>query len=96
MSANIRKRLYILKMILKEKSPDITVGFYLSKRKRYLHMGLEQSLSSIKDYKEFTKEIYKFLNVNLDKNFKILEPPLLVPTVRWKHDYILINHEPCK
>ena len=45
-------------MILKEKLRDITVGFYLSKRKRYLHVGLEQSLSSIKDYKEFTEKIY--------------------------------------
>ena len=59
-------------------------------------MGLEQSLSSIKDYKEFTEEIYKFLSVNLDENFKILEPLLLVPTVRWKHDYILIKDEPHK
>ena len=59
-------------------------------------MGLEQSLSSIKDYKEFTEEIYKFLSVNLDENFKILEPLLLVPTVRWKHHYILIKHEPRK
>ena len=53
-------------------------------------------LSSINDYKEFTEEIDKSLSVNLDKNFKILEPPLLVPTVRWKHDCILIKHEPRK
>ena len=31
MSETIRKRLHILKMILKEKYPDIIVGFYLSK-----------------------------------------------------------------
>ena len=64
-------------MILKVKLPDITVGFYLSK------MGLEQLLSSIKDYKEFKEEIYKFLSINLDENFRILEPPLLVLTIRW-------------
>ena len=53
MSETIRKRLHILKMILKEKYPDIIVGFYLSKRSRYLHMGLEQSLSPIENYKDF-------------------------------------------
>ena len=53
MSETIRKRLHILKMILKGKYPDIIVGFYLSKRSRYLHMGLEQSLSSIENYKDF-------------------------------------------
>ena len=83
-------------MILKGKFPDITVGFYLSKRKRYLFMGLEQSLPSIKSYKDFKGEIYKFLSVNLDENFKMLEPPLLVPTVRWKHNCILVQYEPHK
>ena len=96
MSTNTRKQLHILKMIFQEKFPDKTVGFYLSKRKKYFHMVLEQLLSSIKGYKEFKEEIYKFLFVNLDENFKVLEPPLLVPTVRWKHDYILIKNEPRK
>ena len=53
MSETIRKRLHILKMILKEKYPDIIVVFYLSKRSKYLHMELEQSLSSIVNYKNF-------------------------------------------
>ena len=44
-------------MTLKEKFPDITVGFYLSKRSKYLHMGLEQSPSSIENYKDFKEEI---------------------------------------
>ena len=48
MSTNTRKRLHILKMIFQEKFPDKTVGFYLSKRKKYFHMVLEQLLSSIK------------------------------------------------
>ena len=96
MGAKIRKKITYFEMILKEKFPDITVEFYLSKRKRYLHMGLEQSLPSIKNYKDFKEEIYKFLSVNLDKNFKMLEPPLFVPTVGWKHDCILIQYEPHK
>ena len=44
-------------MILKEKFLDITVGFYLSKRSKYLHMGLDQPLSCIAGYKEFKEEI---------------------------------------
>ena len=87
----IRKRLHILELILKEKFPDIKVGFYLSKRKSYLHMGLDQSFTSLECYKEFKEEIYKFLSVDLDEsNFKMIDHPLLVLTVRWKHDYILI------
>ena len=92
MSETIRKRLHILKMILKEKFPDITVGFYLSKRSKYLHMGLEQSLSSIENYKNFKEEIYKFLSVKLDSKFKMIDLLLLVPTVTWRYGYILIKY----
>ena len=92
MSETIRKRLHILKMILKEKFPDITVGFYLSKRSKYLHMGLEQSPSSIENYKDFKEEIYKFLSVKLDSKFKMIDMLLLVPTVMWKYGYILIKY----
>ena len=87
----IRKGLHILEFILNEKFPDIKAGFYLSKRKSYIHMGLDQSFTSLECYKEFKEEIYKFFSVDLDdSNFKMIDPPLVVPTVRWKFDYILI------
>ena len=92
MSETIRKRLHILKMTLKEKFPDITVGFYLSKRSKYLHMGLEQSPSSIENYKNFKEEIYKSLSVKLDSKFKMIDLLLLVPTVTWRYGYILIKY----
>ena len=57
MSETIRKRLHILEITLKEKFTDITVGFYLSKRSKYLHMQYEQSLLSVKNYKDFKEEI---------------------------------------
>ena len=80
-----------MKITPKEKFPDVTVGFYFCKRSKYLHMRLEQSLSSIKNYEDFKEEISDFLSVNLDSKLKIIDPPLLVPTVRRKHDYILIK-----
>ena len=91
MSIN-RKRLHILEIILKEKFPDIKVGFYLNKRKSFLHMALDQSLTSLGCYKEFKEEIYKFFSVSLEEsNFKLIDPPLLIPTVGWKYDHVLIK-----
>ena len=87
----IRKRINILVMILKEKFADVKIGFYLSKRKGFSHMGLDKSLTSLERYEELTEEIYKFFSVGLEEKFKLIIPPLLVPTVRWKFDYILIN-----
>ena len=80
-------------MILKGKFPDITV---LSEQKKKIFAHGFRAVASIKSYKDFKGEIYKFLSVILDENFKMLEPPLLVPTVRWKHNCILVQYEPHK
>ena len=80
----IRKRIHISEMILKMKFPDVKIGFYLRKRKSFLHIGLDQLLTSLECDKELTEEIYRF-------KFKLIHQPLVVPTVRWKFDYILIK-----
>ena len=56
----IRKRINIWVMILKEKFPDVKIGFYLSKRKGFLHLGLDKSVTSLECYEELTEEIYNF------------------------------------
>ena len=56
-------------MILKEKFPDVKIGFYLSKTKSYLHMGLDELLTSLECYKELTEEIYRFFSVSLEEKF---------------------------
>ena len=56
-------------MILKEKFPDVKIGFYLSKTKSFLHMGLDESLTSLDCYKELTEEIYRFFSVSLEEKF---------------------------
>ena len=56
-------------MIRKEKFPDVKIGFYLSKRKSFLHMALDQSLTSLECYKELTEEICRFFSVSLEEKF---------------------------
>ena len=87
----IRKRINILVMILKEKFPDVKIGFYLSKRKGFLHMGLDKSVTSLECYEKLSEEIYKLFSIGLEDKFKLIRPPLLVQTVRWKFDYILLK-----
>ena len=87
----IRKRINILVMILKEKFLDVKIDFYLSKRKGFLHLGLDKSVTSLECYEELTEEIYNFFSIGLEDKFKVICPPLLVPTVRWKYDYILLK-----
>ena len=87
----IRKKKNVLVMILKEKLLDVKIGFYLSKRKGFLHMGLDKSFTSLECNEELTEEIYKFFSVGLEEKFKLIRPSFLVPTVMWKFDYILIK-----
>ena len=73
----IRKMKNILVMILKEKFLDVKIGFYLSERKGFLHMGLDKSLTSLECYKELTEEICKLFSVGLEEKFKLICPPFL-------------------
>ena len=52
-------------------------------------MVLDKLLTFLECYKELTEQIYKFFSVGLEEKFKLICPLLLVPTVRWKFDYII-------
>ena len=80
MGAKIRKKITYFEMILKEKFPDITVEFYLSKRKRYLHMGLEQSLfHPLRIIKILKKKFINFFLSIWTKTLKCLNHHFLFP-----------------
>ena len=57
----------------------------------YIHSGLDKSLFSFGDYKEFLNTIDKFLSEQLRAEFKIVDPPKLVISTKWKHDYIICS-----
>ena len=67
----LRKRVLLLKSHLSKKFPDINVGFYLSRRSNFVHVGLDVQLYSIKNYPpDFTEEINKFLAKDLSSCFE--------------------------
>lgn len=74
-----------------KKFPDTDVGFYLSHRSNFVHMGLEFPLCSLKNHLEFVKEIHEFLSKGLDSTCFQLVDPQLVLTVKWKYDYIIVR-----
>ena len=54
-----------------------------------MHLGLGKSLFSLIDYKDYLTAIDKFLSEHLIKDFKVVNPPKLVISTKWKHDYII-------
>ena len=86
----LRKLVLLLKSHLSEKSPDVNVGFYLSRRSNFVHMGLDVPLYSIKIYLDFIEEINKFLAKDLGSRFELVYPQLVL-TIKWKYDYIILR-----
>ena len=57
----MRKRVQLLKSHLCKTFPEVDAGFYLSRRRNFMHMGFDVLLFSIKHYPDFIDEINKFL-----------------------------------
>ena len=64
--------------------------FYANRRNNYIHLGLDLSLFSFSDYKNFLDDIDRFLSSELkEKTFIRIDPPKLVISTKWKHDYVI-------
>ena len=63
--------------------------FFSNRRNNYIHLELDKSLFSYENYNVFLRDIDSYLSANLNKNFEIVDPPKLVLSLRWKHDYIV-------
>ena len=84
----VKKRVQLLKSYLSKKIPEVDVGFYLSLRSNFMHIGLHIPLFSVKNYPDFIDEINKFLSKDLGTRFELVYPQLIL-TVKWKFDYII-------
>ena len=79
----------VKKIIMKQRFPHFDGRFYANRRNSYIHLGLDKSLFSFADYKDFLNEIDKFLSEHVRVEFKLVDEPKLVVSTKWKHDYII-------
>ena len=84
----MKKRAQLLKSYVLKKFPEVDVGFYLSCRSKFVHMGLDITLYSIKNYPDLIDKINKFLTKDLGSRFELVYPQFVL-TVRWKLGYIV-------
>lgn len=74
----MKKGFQVLKDYLLEKFSDVSnIGFYLSRR--FVHMGLDVLLYSIRNYPDLIDEINKLLSM---VGFELVYPQLVL-TVKW-------------
>ena len=70
---------------------DISFEFYVSRRSKFVHMGLDIPLISIVKYREIIAFIKDFWNQNKEGDvFKFCVPRLIAAT-KYKFDYIIFE-----
>ena len=86
-------RVFICKLenVLKEMYPHISIEFYASRRKSYIHMGLEKALLSYPEHNRILKDIEEIWLRYKNSGFEFVKPLQLVRTVRWKFGYIVFR-----
>ena len=85
----IKKTISQLEQLIQKKFPHFDGKRYSKRQNNYIHLGLGKSLFSFDDYKHYLTEIDEFLTENLKTEFKSINPPKLVISTKWKHDYIV-------
>ena len=86
---NVKTVVKKLQKHIEKKHPHYEAKFFSNRRNNYIHLGLDKSLFSYKNYNVFLRDIDTYLSANLNTNFKLVDPPKLVLSLRWKHDYII-------
>ena len=75
---------------LKKDHADVNFEFYVSRRSKFVHMGLDIPLNKIAHSEEIMAFIEKFwMEKKKDDIFKFVNPSLIFST-RYKFDYILL------
>lgn len=88
----IKQLCSILELKLKKKFPEIPLEeIYYSKRRKYIHFAFEKIIYDFERKNEFLKEIEKFYEEKLKKDFIIFKPMKLINTIKWKSDYVVFG-----
>ena len=82
----LNKHVWILEKHISSLFPNLKINFYVSRRSKYVHMGLDLALFTIKHHDKVINEIKDFMFDELDERFKFFFPQL-VATAKWKYDY---------
>ena len=83
--------LFLLERNMRIKYPDLYVQFYISRRSKNIHMGLNCALLSIVNNQLLISDSYKhWLSRNWNFDVKFVDP-ILIHTTKWKFDYIIFK-----
>ena len=80
-----------LESILKKNYPEIPIEIYYSRRRKLVHLALDKSIEQYPNYNDLLKEIERFYERYFRKNFEFCKPIRIIPTIKWKFDYVIFR-----
>ena len=83
--------LVALEEVVKKDYPDIEFQFYLSRRSKFAHMGLNIPLISIDNHLKLVKFIQDYCEQNKDDDMFSFCTPRLIAVTKFKFDYIIFQ-----
>ena len=87
----VKAFLVALKQCVKKDYPDIEFKFYLSRRSKFAHMGLDLPLISVKDHQKLIKFIQEYWEQNKEDNMFSFCTPRLISATKYKFYYIIFE-----
>ena len=87
----MKASLVALEEVVKKDYPDIEFHFYLSRRSKFAHMGLNIPLISIDNHLKLVKFIQDYWEQNKDNDMFSFCTTRLVAATKFKFDYIIFQ-----
>ena len=87
----MRAFLIALEKVQEKDHADIKFELYLSRRSKFVHMGLDEPLITIPNHNDIMEFIEKYWEEKkTDDKFEFTQPRLISAT-KWKFDYIILQ-----
>ena len=84
-----------LKQRVKKDYPNTDFEFYLSRRSKFAHMGLDVPLISIEKHQELIQFIKEYWEENKEDDMFSFCTPRLISATKYKFDYIIFEKSMC-
>ena len=75
----------------KKDYPDYDFEFYVSRRSKFVHMGLDVPLIALRDHWKIIEFIRKYWNENKEDDLFKPCTPRLISATKFKYDYIIFE-----
>ena len=92
MAVGVRQFARLLNATLNVLYPNLKAAIYVSRRKEYIHLGLDFEFFTFSEYENIIETIksFKVQGYDINETHKFVFPTRVLST-RWKRDYIIFK-----